>query len=117
MAKKNPLVTLEQILTECDHIIAWVNEIDRETFLSDLKQQRIFERELEIIGEAVKRLPESLLLQYPEVDWRKVEGVRNRIVHGYDMVDLYTVWEIITGEVPQLRIDIQRIKHDLEFKS
>jgi len=66
---------------------------------------------LEIIGEAAKRLPMSLREQYPTVPWRGMAGMRDHIVHGYDVVDLEIVWNVVTREIPQIRPLVQQILH------
>ena len=115
MSSKNPLITLEQILNECERTIAWSQSLNKETFMADIKQKRLFERELEIIGEAVGRLPSEITCRYPDVDWMNIAGLRHRIIHGYDKIDYDLVWSIISTDIPPLQEKIQRII--IEWKS
>jgi uncharacterized protein with HEPN domain len=69
-------------------------------------------RALEIIGEATKRLPMSLREQYPEIPWRGMAGMRDRIIHGYDTVDLQIVWDVVKQDIPRIRPQIQKILAD-----
>ncbi len=71
-------------------------------FLSDEIRKRAFVRSLEIIGEAIKRLPVELRDQYPQTPWRASAGMRDRLIHGYDSIDYEIVWEAVTVAVPLL---------------
>ena len=66
-------------------------------------------RNLEIIGEAANRLPAEFCARHTEIEWRKIIGLRHRIVHDYFGVDLALVWEIVTNNVPALAEQISRI--------
>jgi uncharacterized protein with HEPN domain len=64
--------------------------------------QRAFLRSLEVIGEAVKNLSENLRNDHPEVEWRKIAGLRDRLIHHYFEVDWQIVWDVVTGRLPSL---------------
>ena len=64
-------------------------------------------RNLEIIGEAASRIPGSFRNFHPDIEWRKIVGLRNRIVHDYFGVDLEIIWEIVQRDVPELRTRIE----------
>lgn len=72
----------------------------------DLDENRQLElslvRLLEIVGEAANRVPEEERQRYPAVPWRDIVDFRNRVIHGYDAVDLNIVWEIVEGDLPAL---------------
>jgi uncharacterized protein with HEPN domain len=67
---------------------------------------------LEIIGEATKRLPDDLRQRYPDVPWKGMAGMRDRIIHGYDNVDLEIVWDVVKRDIPQIKSKIERILID-----
>jgi len=69
---------------------------------------------LEIIGEAANHLPKSITNRYPEVPWVDIIGLRNFVIHGYDLVDLGVVWRTVQDDLPPLRQQIARILSDLE---
>lgn len=69
-------------------------------------------RALEIIGEATKRLPAELREEYPQIPWNGMAGMRDRIIHGYDRVDLHIVWDVVKRDIPELKPKIQRILRD-----
>ena len=71
--------------------------------------RRAFVRSLEIIGEAVKNLPEEFRASHPEVEWRPIAQMRDRLIHGYFGVDYQLVWDVVRGKLPELRRTIQRM--------
>jgi uncharacterized protein with HEPN domain len=80
-----------------------------EAFLADVKTQDAVIRNLEIVGEATKNLSMRLRNRHPEVPWKAMAGVRDRLIHDYFGVNLDIVWQIVTGELPQLATQIEEI--------
>ena len=74
-------------------------------------------RALEIIGEAAKRLPDDLRQIYPDIPRKGMAGMRDRIIHGYDNVDLQIVWDVVKRDIPQIKPKIEGILIDYEEKS
>ena len=68
---------------------------------------------LEIIGEASKKVPDSLKRKYPEIPWKDVAGTRDKLIHGYFDVDLEVVWRSLLEDLPPLRWTVQRMLEDL----
>ncbi len=77
-------------------------EMDRAAFLRDIKTQSAVLHQLMVMGEAVKRLSEDFRLQHPEIAWVLVAGMRDKLIHGYDIVDLDEVWKTADVDVPNL---------------
>lgn len=71
-------------------------------------------RALEIIGEAAKHIPEFVRSRYPDLHWRGMTGMRDKVIHGYFGVDLEVVWRTVHEDLPPLRKGIQRILDDME---
>ena len=70
---------------------------------------------MEVLGEAVKRLPRELCDRYPQVPWKLVVGMRDRISHGYDAVDYETLWYAVQNDLPTLRATAEQMLRDLEL--
>ena len=66
-------------------------------------------RNLEIIGEAVKNIPEDIKRNNPDVEWRKIAGLRDILVHAYFGIDVEVVWDIVKNKVPELKGKIEKI--------
>ena len=79
----------------------------------DLEQNRMLQlalvRLIEIVGEAATRVSDAGQKRYPSIPWRKACGMRNRLVHGYDRVDLKVLWDTITDDLPPLIAELERI--------
>jgi len=73
-------------------------------------------RGLEIIGEATKSLSEELKTKYPQVPWKEIAGMRDKLIHQYFGVDLELVWETIRKDLPKLKNPIIRILKEIEEK-
>ena len=81
----------------------------REVFLADETMKRAFVRSLEIVGEAVKQIPDEFRARYPQVEWRKMAGTRDRLIHDYLGVDYELVWDIVQNKIPALKKAMQEI--------
>jgi uncharacterized protein with HEPN domain len=76
-----------------------------------------FERVMEVLGEAVKRLPSELRARYPDVPWKLIVGMRDRVSHGYDAVDYQTLWDAVQQDLPALPVTVERMLCDAEKAS
>jgi uncharacterized protein with HEPN domain len=90
--------------------------VDYLQFESDFRINYAVVRALEIIGDAVKRLPEELKQEFPDIPWKGMSGMRDRIIHGYDNVDLEIVWDVIKRDIPLIKPKIERILMDYRGK-
>ena len=69
-------------------------------------------RNLEVIGEAVKAIPETVRVSHPEVEWRKIAGLRDLLIHRYFGIDLEIIWDIVENKLPKLASSIERMISD-----
>lgn len=99
---------LGDMLERIARIRQYVGDMSREAFLRDSKTIDSVVRNLEVIGEAANRLPSDFCARHPEIPWRRIVGLRNRIVHEYFDVDIDLVWEIVDSELPTLESQLSR---------
>lgn len=100
---------LRHILAEADYLLAHSRDLSLEGFEADETLRRAFVRSLEVIGEAVKQLPAEFRARHPEVEWRAMARMRDRLIHGYFGVDYALVWDVVRTKIPALRQSIGRI--------
>ncbi|MFB2978914.1 DUF86 domain-containing protein [Microseira sp. BLCC-F43] len=77
--------------------------------MEDETLKRAYVRSIEVIGEAVKQLPNPLRQKYSAIDWRAIAGMRDRLIHNYFGVDYDIVWDVVTNKVPELNAEIRKM--------
>ncbi len=87
---------VEDIIDAMDKAEIATAKVTYKQFVDDFMINFVVARALEIVGEATKRLPMSLRDQYPAIPWKDMAGMRDRIVHGYDNVDLRIMWDVMS---------------------
>ncbi len=112
--KRDFLVYIDDILNAMDQAEMFVAGMSYEQFENDLRTNYAVTRALEIVGEAARRLPPDFRDLYPDIPWKDMAGMRDRIIHGYDMVDLRIVWDVVKKDIPQIKPLIQRILDDYQ---
>ncbi len=95
-------VYLEDILQAVSKIRQFTAGLTLSTFSQDVKTLDAVVRNLEIIGEAVKHLPEDVRTRSQDVDWRKIAGLRDILIHEYFGVNVEVIWDIVQQKLPQL---------------
>ncbi|EDX77630.1 conserved hypothetical protein [Coleofasciculus chthonoplastes PCC 7420] len=109
---KNELLYLSNI-SECIGNIETYTKEGKTAFFQNRMMQDAVIRNLEIIGEATKRLSPEIRNQYPDIPWRQIAGLRDVLIHDYLRVDLEEVWRIVEINLPDLKTRINQIIIDI----
>ncbi len=100
---------LKDILGAIESIERFIAGMDLGAFQTDDKTASAVLRKLEIIGEAVKRIPDEIRQKHPQVPWKEMAGMRDRLIHFYFGVDYHLVWKAITERLPRVKQEIEKI--------
>lgn len=106
MSRRDGFVRLRHMLDHSREAISMASGKNRTDLDADRKLSLALVRLLEIIGEAAARTTEEERLRCPTIPWEQIRGLRNRLIHGYDSVDLDVVWRIIDNDLPQLILEL-----------
>ena len=109
MSNRSTLFLLEDMLIASKKIKKYTFQTDFDTFISDDKTLDAVVRNFEIIGEAANRLPEQFKVDNNQIDWRRIRGFRNRIVHDYFGIDFQIVWNIKNDFLPKMIEDLKEL--------
>lgn len=88
-------------------VLEFVSRMDKVTLAKDVKTQAAILYEIIIMGEAVKRLSNEFINEHPEISWGEIRGMRNRLTHEYDKVDINIVWDTIQNDIPEFLAAIE----------
>jgi uncharacterized protein with HEPN domain len=110
---RDPRILLEDILESIERIEEYVSGLSVQTFDQDSKSQDAVLLRFQVIGQAVKGLPQSFRASHPEVSWREVAATRDVIVHEYFRVDFALVWDMISNDIPSLKANVMRILDEM----
>ncbi len=109
MSKRNSKLLVEDILESAQKILDYTEELSFNEFINDSKTIDAVIRNFEIIGEAGNMLPEDFKDRYSSIDWHRIRGFRNRIVHHYFGIDYSIVWQIKRAFLPELILQLKRL--------
>lgn len=104
---------INDVIEATTNIQGFIQDMNYDLFFQDKKTSYAAIRGLEIIGEATKKIPEEIKKKYPNIPWKEISGMRDKIAHEYFGVDLKIVWQTIIEDLPVYEKAIKKIKKDL----
>ncbi len=105
--KKKHQTYLEDIFDAITRIEIYTKGLTWYDFKKDILIQDAVIRNFQVIGEAVKKLPEEIKTLNPDIEWRKIAGIRDVLVHDYASIDLFIVWDVIENKIEKLKKEIK----------
>jgi uncharacterized protein with HEPN domain len=112
--KREFLDYVDDIIEEMSDIIIFTEGMEYEDFIKDKKTNKAVLRSLAVIGEAVKNIPMAVKNRYPEIPWKEIAGMRDKIIHEYFGVRLDVVWETAKDDIPALKPLFDKILEDFK---
>ena len=104
---------MKDIIEAMESIERFIEDMDFDDFIQDDKTISAVIRKLEIIGEATKAIPNQIKNNYPQVPWKAMAGMRNKLIHFYSGVDYALLWETVTHRIPQVKPLINQVAKNL----
>ena len=117
MSQRTAKLYIEDILTSINKIGKYTKNMDFNSFNENELVIDAVIRNLEVIGEAAKYLPDKIREKYPNLPWKRIIGLRNIAIHKYFSTDLPLIWKILTENIPETKKGILAIKEDLSSKN
>lgn len=114
MSKRSDADLLEDILISMRRIQEYISEITYSDFRNDYKTQDAVIRNIEIIGEAVKKISDNRKSANPQIPWKMIAGTRDHLIHGYFGINIDIVWDIASINIPELMTAISEISYNIQ---
>lgn len=112
--KRNITVYIKDVLENIKHAETFTEDVTYEEFIKDKKTSYAVVRCIEIMGEAVKNIPDDVREKYPDIPWKKMAGIRDKISHFYFGIDMKKVWLAVKRDIPQIKPSIKKILKDIK---
>ena len=109
MSRRDTHLLIEDIIEAASKILQYTKDFSYDDFIADPKTVDAVARNFEVIGEAASRLPEEFKSEHPEINWTRITGLRNRIIHEYFGIDYSLVWKIKIDYIPKLISALEKI--------
>jgi len=104
---------VQDILDSINDVENFIDGMEFEDFINDKKTIYSVVRGIEIIGEAAKNVPEQIRKKYPDVPWKQMAGMRDKLIHEYFGVDLEILWETAKDDLPHLKTAVSKVFEDM----
>jgi len=107
--KRDPVLYLEDILESIEKIEEYTKKSGRKVFFDSSEKQDAVVRRLEIIGEAVKNIPDDIKADSPQIPWKRIAGLRDILTHAYFGVNILRVWNIVAEDLPEFKKELRKV--------
>ena len=114
MKKRDYKLFVKDIIAAVESIEEFVGDMALEELKSDEKTSSAVIRKFEIIGEAVKYMPNNVKEKYKDIQWKSMAGMRDRLIHAYFGIDYNLVWSAIKNEIPKLKLKLKKVLSSME---
>jgi uncharacterized protein with HEPN domain len=109
MPERDSSLLIEDMLAAIRKIERYTEGTDQARFQQDEKTVDAVVRNLEVIGEAARRIPVEFTSRHADLPWKQIAGLRNRIVHDYIGLDLEIIWQVIRHDLPRLKVQLDEL--------
>ena len=109
MSKRGNMEFFQDIVEAINRIQSYIDKMNYDEFLEDMKTQDAVVRNIEIIGEAVKNISSDFKEKHEDIEWKKIAGMRDKIIHFYFGVNWDIVWDVIKNKIPNLEKEIKTV--------
>ena len=99
---------LDDIRTACEKVLRYTSGLSRTEFEADEMRFDAVIWNIGVIGEATKNIPEGTRAQFPDIEWRKIAGMRDSLIHAYFGIDLEVLWDVVENKIPELLENLGR---------
>ncbi len=117
MSERKPSLIIKDILNCIDHIQLYTGNLTFTEFSDNFMVTEACLYNIQVIGEAVSKIPDEIKENEKQIPWQLIKGMRNRLIHEYFGTDLQLVWNVIKNELPSFRNELERISNSLKMQN
>ncbi len=113
---RSAVVYVKDIFEFMERAEEYIDGYTMEEFILDKKTSDAVIRCIEVIGEASKNIPDNIKKEFPSIPWRDMAGMRDKVIHGYFIVDFENVWLVVKEDIPKIKQKIKQVLNYLQSK-